>query len=277
MSCSYLIPKCQLHILYCICYFKFQHFNNAIIPFNVLLPGHQSALSLPCAMGWQLFYCWWVPAAHLPVVPHLRALYPLSLHPCASLLCPPGGLSGPLPFGGQRTWQVRDGHTVIKRLFFFWLCYKSSCVVLLIECNWSSPVHLTVLRAAMCPVRVTVGTPRHWPKQFRFTTTPWGPCTSPELLHPSLAIAILNTQTQPYTPGLPVKESSHVQVPPPNTPGESGPDTVHRKAGRRREGEATPHWTENASCFKNKQDRNSALLCNIKPANYFIFTLIMPP
>lgn len=71
------------------------------------LAGYQPSISLPRALGWQLFYCWWIPAAHLPVVPHLCALYPLSLHPCASLLCPLGGLPCPLPSGGQRTWQVR--------------------------------------------------------------------------------------------------------------------------------------------------------------------------
>lgn len=37
-------------------------------------------------------------------------------------------------------------------------------------------------------------------------------------------------------------------------------------------GRQTPHWTDNANAaFENKQERNSALLCNIKPANYFIF------
>lgn len=89
-------------------YLKSESYNNAAVLFNSLLPGHQSALSLPCAVGRQLFYCWWVPAAHLPVVPHLRALYPLSLHPCTCLLRPPGGLPCPLPSGGQRTWQVRN-------------------------------------------------------------------------------------------------------------------------------------------------------------------------
>ena len=40
---------------------------------------------------------------------------------------------------------------------------------------------LTVLKAATCRVRVTDGTPRRWPRQFRSTMIPSTPCTSPEL------------------------------------------------------------------------------------------------
>lgn len=43
------------------------------------------------------------------------------------------------------------------------------------------PLPSAVPRAAMCLVRVTGGTPRRWPKQFRFTMTLWGPCILPEL------------------------------------------------------------------------------------------------
>lgn len=40
---------------------------------------------------------------------------------------------------------------------------------------------LAVLKAAMCRVRVTAGTPRRWPRQSRSTMIPSTPCTSPEL------------------------------------------------------------------------------------------------
>lgn len=40
---------------------------------------------------------------------------------------------------------------------------------------------LSALRAAMCRARVTVGTPRLWPRPFRSTMTPSTPCTSPEI------------------------------------------------------------------------------------------------
>ena len=40
---------------------------------------------------------------------------------------------------------------------------------------------LTVLKAATCRVKVTDGTPRRWPRQFRSTMIPSTPCTSPEL------------------------------------------------------------------------------------------------
>lgn len=65
-------------------------------------------------------------------------------------------------------------------------------------------------------------------------------------------------------------------IPPPSrrhTPSEAGPDTVQREAGRNDgEGETKPpHWTQNANAaFENKPETNSALLCNIKPANYSI-------
>lgn len=57
--------------------------------------------------------------------------------------------------------------------------------------------------------------------------------------------------------------------PPPTCLIKNGPDTVQRKAGRREGEEAPPHWTEDAKAAlkKNKQERISALLCNIKPAN----------
>lgn len=40
---------------------------------------------------------------------------------------------------------------------------------------------LAALKAATCRARVTAGTPRHWPRQFRSTMIPNTPCTSPEL------------------------------------------------------------------------------------------------
>ncbi len=40
---------------------------------------------------------------------------------------------------------------------------------------------LTALKAATCRAKVTAGTPRHWPRQFRSTMIPSTPCTSPEL------------------------------------------------------------------------------------------------
>lgn len=50
----------------------------------------------------------------------------------------------------------------------------------------SSPSCLSAVeRAAMCPVRVTVGIPRRWLRLFRFIMTLWGPCTSPERHQPS--------------------------------------------------------------------------------------------
>lgn len=38
-----------------------------------------------------------------------------------------------------------------------------------------------MLKAATCLVKVTAGTPRRWPRQFRSTMIPSTPCTSPEL------------------------------------------------------------------------------------------------
>ena len=47
--------------------------------------------------------------------------------------------------------------------------------------NWSPPLSVRAVgKAATCQVRVTVGTPRLWPKPCRSTPTPWGPCTLPE-------------------------------------------------------------------------------------------------
>lgn len=51
-----------------------------------------------------------------------------------------------------------------------------------------------------------------------------------------------------------------------------------KQGGKMGRGRQTPHWTDNANAaFENKQERNSALLCNIKPANYFIFHPYQPP
>lgn len=69
-------------------------------------PGYKPAFPLPCFVGWQLFQWWRVPAPHLPVVPHLRPLHALRLHPCAGLLRPPSGLPCSLPPGGQGARQV---------------------------------------------------------------------------------------------------------------------------------------------------------------------------
>lgn len=49
-----------------------------------------------------------------------------------------------------------------------------------------------------------------------------------------------------------------------------------KQGGGRGGGSPTLDWGCKR-CFKNKQERISALLCNTKPANSFIFTLIRPP
>lgn len=113
----------------------------------------------------------------------------------------------------------------------------------------------------MCPVRATAGTRRRWPKLFRSTTTPWGPCTSPEPLasppghihSPShlgrqvqvctwfasrrvlIRASCASTPSHP-TPKPPLPSPTAV-----TTPCESGPDTVQREAGRKAgEGETNP-------------------------------------
>lgn len=126
-----------------------------------------------------------------------------------------------------------------KRLLLEYFLHLWSCVI-------TGPLHSAALRAATCLVRVTVGTPRRWPKLFRFTTTPWGPCTSPDLHQPPPTNATLNTHTEdthtdtfmhtwPASQGVLICAS-----PAPHTPSQSGPDTVQRKAGRR-EGRRHPH------------------------------------
>lgn len=116
----------------------------------------------------------------------------------------------------------------------------------------------TVPRAAMCLVRVMAGTPRHWPKQFRFTMTLWGPCILPEL---HLVVGTSLTYTDPIVHTLLSKES----LPPPPIHLLNPDLTLCRgKQGGARQ--PTLDW-ERKCCFKNKWDRNTALLCNTKPAN----------
>ena len=85
-----------------------------VLSFPSLPSGHEPALPLPRPVGRQLLHGGRVPAAHLPAVPHLRALHPLRVHPRARLLRPAGGLPRTLPPGGQRPRQVgpRDGSLI---------------------------------------------------------------------------------------------------------------------------------------------------------------------
>lgn len=153
------------------------------------------------------------------------------------------------------------------------MCWMN-CPFFVTHLNGSFLVLSEALRAAMCLVRVTVGTPRRWPKLFRSTTTPWGPCTSPELHQLSPTIATLNTHTHAHNHAHLACQSRDPhrcksQPPPPNMPNQKR--TWHCAEESREEGgeEAPPHWTEDAKAAlkKNKQERISALLCNIKPAN----------
>lgn len=73
----------------------------------LLCAGNQQAVSLPCALGRQPLLIRWTPSPHLPAMPHLCALHPLSFHPSTSLLRPFGGFPCSLSLGGQRAWQVR--------------------------------------------------------------------------------------------------------------------------------------------------------------------------
>lgn len=70
------------------------------------LSGNQPTVSLLCFMGRQSFHSGRAADSNLPVVPHIRALHSLSLHPCASLLRSSCGLPCSLPSCGQRTRQV---------------------------------------------------------------------------------------------------------------------------------------------------------------------------
>lgn len=68
-----------------------------------LYSGHQPAVSLLRFVGRQSLHRGRAADTDLPVVPHLRTLHTLGLHPCASLLRSSSGLPCPLPSSGQRT------------------------------------------------------------------------------------------------------------------------------------------------------------------------------
>lgn len=63
-------------------------------------------------------------------------------------------------------------------LYFLHFCDVIS--LLMVKVN-TSFLCLTALKAATCRAKVTAGTPRRWPRQFRSTMIPSTPCTSPEL------------------------------------------------------------------------------------------------
>lgn len=65
--------------------------------------GHQPTVSLLRFVGRQSLHRGRAADTDLPVVPHLRTLHTLGLHPCASLLRSSSGLPCPLPSSGQRT------------------------------------------------------------------------------------------------------------------------------------------------------------------------------
>ena len=52
----------------------------------------------------------------------------------------------------------------------------------------SSNVAVSVLRAVTHRGRVTGVTNRPWPRQFRYTRTPFAPCTSPESTQPQVGV-----------------------------------------------------------------------------------------
>lgn len=107
--------------------------------FHCPSPGYQPAVPLLRLMGRQSLHGWRVADSNLPVVPHLRALYALSLHPCAGLLCSSCGLPCPLPSGRQRTWQVSALMENILQSFsaeVFLTNHTQSS-----ECRWVDFVH----------------------------------------------------------------------------------------------------------------------------------------
>lgn len=118
----------------------------------------------------------------------------------------------------------------------------------------------TVPRAAMCLVRVMAGTPRHWPKQFRFTMTLWGPCILPEL-H---LVGTFLTYTDPIVHTLLSKES----LAPPYI---YWIRTWHCAEGSREE-RGNPHWTENANAAlkTNETETQHYYAIRNQPINLFL-------
>ncbi len=169
------------------------HKSNTHHPLS-LLAGYQQAVSLPRALGRQPLLFRWTAGPHLPAMPHLCALHPVSFHPSTSLLRPFGGFPGPLSLGGQRAWQVRThvGLSYLLPPFLSSFVYMNSCksnpmksskVFTLLQFLFFN-VSVSVPRAVIHQARVTGVTNRPWPRLFRSTRTPCAPCTLPESTQP---------------------------------------------------------------------------------------------
>ena len=115
----------------------------------------------------------------------------------------------------------------------------------------------------MCLVRVMVGTPRRWPKLFRFTTTPWGPCTSPERHQPS-------PPSIPPTSFLP--ERAH--GPPPPHPHPLFPMTAHHTYSTDLP-VIHPNSRRNTRPFTCKTQADSTASCTQKVMNIIIIIIVI--
>lgn len=131
--------------------------------------------------------------------------------------------------------------------YFLNIC-GSKCYLLLYFC-FLVYFLLTVRKAAMSQGRVTAGTPRHWPRLFRSTTTHWGPCTLPENLHPHPSTSLHHAAS--LNVRLPSAALSH--------PAEEPRAGVALVAGTRQ-------WL---SKDVTSQREVTVTLCNLKPACCF--------
>lgn len=149
-----------------------------------LLAGHQQAVSLPRALGRQPLLFRWIAGSHIPAVPHLCALYPVSFHPSTSLLRPFGGFPGSLSLGGQRARQVRRWSHVLS--------FTASCVnlgeMLLLFWNITQTVVIAALKEVIHQARAMGVTTRPWPRLSRSTRTRCVPCTLPESTQPQVGV-----------------------------------------------------------------------------------------